>query len=179
MGNLKNTRYYSVGNIDDSDDRGAGFRNELDVRFAIKYGCKQLNPLIKNVLTNQLFNEDKTFAEYRDGLFKEKKYVEYSALMKEVRRIDLRMLMGADFVVAYLDLSKKLCGSWEELFLANQHQLPVLIVCPQGVEKLSPWLYGVLPFEYFFNNFDELDAYLDKIDKGNFIGDGRWLFFSR
>lgn len=178
MNNLKGSRIYLSGPMDNCPNRGEEWR-EWITPILESFGVKILNPLNKKIKGYKHLSEDKVFAENRARLINEGKYEEVSDSMKDVRHIDLRMVDRADALIILLDYSMIMTGTLEELFMANSQKKPCIIMCKQGIKKLPPWLYGTIPFETVFDNWDNLLAYLRKIDSSDpdSIDDGRWLFF--
>ena len=91
-----------------------------------------------------------------EGRFDELRYE-----IKNVNRWDLRAIDLSSFVIFDLDLDIHLCGSYEEIFVANQQSKPVLFHTHGKKNKLSKWLYGRFPHQHMFNTWDELKSYLD------------------
>jgi hypothetical protein len=71
-----------------------------------------------------------------------------------------------------------MCGSYEEIAIATHEKKPILVVCEQGKFRTPQWLFGQLPHEHIFSNFDELMTYLHGIDEHGLDDDsGRWYFY--
>jgi hypothetical protein len=98
--------------------------------------------------------------------------------VKEFRGGDLRMINNCDFVIIYVDVSSHMCGSYEEIAIANHEKKPILVVCEQGKKGTPQWLFGMLPYEHIFGSFDELMTYLHTIDEVGLDDEsGRWYFY--
>jgi hypothetical protein len=98
--------------------------------------------------------------------------------MKEIVHMDLRMVDVSDFVIVYLDMDARPFGTVHELILSLNQRKPTLVVIEGGRVNASNWLFGIMDYNFMFDNFDELQVFLDQIDSGNTIGDlSRWVFF--
>jgi len=62
--------------------------------------------------------------------------------------------------------------------MAASQNKPVIIMCPQGKSAISPWMYGRLPSELFFESWAEVKDYIDHINSDEKIDLlDRWKFF--
>ena len=62
--------------------------------------------------------------------------------------------------------------------MAVQQKKPLLIVCEQGKSHLPNWMFGVMPHEHMFSNWDDLLQYIDDVNTGQDIKHyNRWRFF--
>lgn len=175
MNRLRGTRCYLSGAMDKAPDRGVQWREELTPKL-VSMGVTVLDPCNKPISE---FDEGPNFANVRSVFLENEQYDEVRNMMKPVRAVDLRMTDVADFLIVNLDLDIFACGTMEEIFLANRQKKPILIHCPQGKKKLSPWLYGTMPHEMFFNTWTELFNYLIYIDIAKEIDTlKRWVFFN-
>lgn len=99
---------------------------------------------------------------------------------KPVVHTDLRIVDHVDFVVAYLDVERYPCGTWDEMFTGDNQNKPVIINCPQGIRKVPRWCWGRLEPELFFDRWEPIKEYLEHIA---FAPDSeidcldRWKFF--
>lgn len=103
---------------------------------------------------------------------------EYAAeKSREVRHVDLRMIDKCDFYVVYIDLSVHACGTYNELFEAEEQQKPIFIIMAPGYKKhdIPLWLVGIVNQEEVFEGIDECIAYLKEINDGKILMDSRWL----
>jgi len=174
MNRLWGTRCYEIGPIDRANDCGAGWRNDL-TPFLEKLGVIVLDPLNKPI--------DKSFEgidarNKRNKFIEEEKYDDLSKEIKLLRIIDLRMVDLADFLICYIDVNIHTVGTYEELFWANRSKKPILI-CVEGGKKNTPhWLFGTIPHQHIFNNWEELKKYLIHVDQDENVEHyKRWTFF--
>lgn len=173
---LKNHTVYLVGPIDKCSGLGKAWRDDM-TKFCQKLKIRVLDPLDKPL-------EGASEIEMRDEravLKKERKWGQLRKIMKRIRAVDLRFVDKCDFLIVNMDLDTPMCGTWEELFLANRSRKPIIVMCPQGKGQISDWLYGTIPHNLFFDNWDKVKKYLMKVHTAktvNTIGN-RWLFFTR
>ena len=121
--------------------------------------------------------ENEGTKEKVDLLKSEGRYNKVRELMKPICAIDLRMVDIAHFLVLYVDLDIHMTGSYNEAFLAVNQKKPVLTMCKQGKENLPNWLFGVMPHEMMFSNWEDLQAYLYFINNSKQVDHmNRWRF---
>lgn len=175
MNRLKNQRCYLAGAMDRVADRGLGWRAFI-TPILNNFGVQVFNPL--NKPTN-IGVEDELVVIKKKKLKEEKKYNELSMLMKEIRAVDLRMVDISDFLIVNLDLNTHPCGTLEEIFWANRQKKPILVHMEQGKSQAPDWLFGTIPHEFIFDNWDNMIKYLDDINTSG-LNDHykRWCFFS-
>lgn len=177
MNKLKNKTCYLIGAIDKADDLGATWRSEIQSVLIDRFNVNIYNPLEKPI---NIGIEDKHSRHKRRLLKADKRFEEFSNEIKIIRRVDLRMVDKSDFLICYIDTDIFMCGTFEECSLANRQKKPVIVFCKQGVENIPDWLFGMLPYQLFFNNIEEVINYLESIDNGtNSEYLNRWLFFDR
>jgi nucleoside 2-deoxyribosyltransferase len=174
MNRLKNQRVYLSGAIDRVADRGAGWRNKI-TPFLKEMGVVVLNPLDKPTDTGL---EDQDSHIIKTKLKTQRRFDEFSSLMKEIRSVDLRMVDISDFLIVNLDIDVHPCGTYEEIFEANRQKKPIIIHIVQGKEHAPDWLFGAIPHQMIFSTWEELCAYLNHINYSeNIDHHKRWYFF--
>ncbi len=167
---LKDSRAYLCGAMSFDE-------NEMEWREALKPFLRSLGIRIFDPcdLPINVVCEDKWLQQ---RLLREEQYDELSAMMKELRCIDLRAVGVCDFIIVNIDTSIYTCGTFEELFQANRERKPVLIRCKQGKSAAPPWLFGTVPHELIFSTWDEIKNYLLKIDTSEgVLLKRRWYLF--
>lgn len=171
---LYGSRVYLCGAMDKAQNNGEGWRNAL-TPFLEKLGIVIFNPCDKPIQEARETPDDRVI---RDGLLNENDYDTVVEQVKVIRHVDLRMVDASDFLIVYLDLDILMCGTWEELFWANRMKRPVLVVCRQGKLNIPHWLFGTIPHDHIFNDFDELKQYLVHVHHDKHINTyNRWVFF--
>jgi len=171
---------YLSGSIDFSPDKGKGWRDEI-TPFLENMNVKVLNPL-KHVFygTDTI---DTVKRPLMTKMLEEGRYDELREEMKLLVRCDLRCVDLSSFLVVNYDVSRHLCGTIEEMTVANKQVKPVLIVTANGDKKKLPsWLYGRFPSSQVFVSWEELRCYLTAINSDpNYqfteADKKRWLFF--
>lgn len=175
MNRLKNQTCYLAGAIDRVDDFGIGWRDEI-TPFLLKKEIIVFDPLKK---TSGIGEEGKKIHQIKKEYKENEKYDEISKLMKEIRCVDLRLIDKSDFLIVNLDLDVHPCGSYEEIFTANRAKKPILICIKQGKKHIPDWLFGTIPHQMFFCNWNDLKNYLNHIDCDEFIeSHKRWQFIN-
>jgi hypothetical protein len=159
------------GPIDRCPNGGTEWRTHITPLLKSN-GVIVLDPLNKpfNVgLENDDYREDRAIWK------KNHEFEKFSLVMKTVRHVDLKMVRMSDFLIAYIDLDIFACGTMEEIFTANAENKPVIILCPQGKEKVPDWFFGTLPHEMFFESVDEVMDYLAYVNDAPYINThNRW-----
>lgn len=169
---LRGTTAYLCGPIDKAKDAGVGWRKAI-TPYLKSWGVRILDPTNK---PKHLLPEQSEQIAQRHRLKEKGEYDVLAAFMKQIRKVDLRMVDLSDFVIVYLDLDTPMCGTWDELFQADRQRKPIMIVCPQGISKVPDWLFGTVPYQYMFQNFQSLYEYLCKLDRGDEVESKRWWF---
>lgn len=160
MNRLLGYSCYLAGPIDRCENGGKHWRDNIKP-FLEDIGIFVLDPLDKPYNTG-IENDD--WRGLRKTLKEQGNYHEMGDLVKEVRKVDLRMVDESNFTIVYLDLDVYACGTYEELFWANRMKKPILLWCPQGKHMVPDWLFGVCPHELFFSTYDELTNYIRYVD---------------
>lgn len=175
MNRLRGSFGYLVGPI----DRVVNAEDAVDWRrkitpFLQSLGVIVLDPTNKPVVG---LEEDEEIIKNREKYIEEGKVEEVCLAVRRIRSFDLRCVDLSSFIIAYIDTSIHLCGSYEEIFSANKEKKPCLIVVKQGKKNIPRWLLGTVNTETIFNNFDELKQYLTHIDQDECIDTlRRWVF---
>jgi nucleoside 2-deoxyribosyltransferase len=172
---LKNQRVYLAGAIDRVSDKGVGWRCEI-TPFLEKMGLVVFNPLKK---PSEIGAENEETHQLKNNLKTEGKFDELSNMMKEIRSVDLRLVDISDFLLVNLDLNIHPCGTYEEIFWANRQKKPIIVHVEQGKSQAPDWLFGTIPHQMIFSNWDEVKNYLLSINSNNSIEDyKRWYFLT-
>jgi len=170
---------YLSGPLSYAEDKGRKWRDDM-TEFLLPRNVKVFNPL-RHVFwgTKEI---DKVKRPRMDRLLRSGEFKKLREEMKQLNHWDLRAVDLSSFLVVLIDPRIFTCGTFEEIFVANKSQKPVLIVNPLGKKKIPNWLFGRFPPEHFFNSFDSLKRYLHNIDcnpkyKWTRGDRKRWLFF--
>lgn len=172
---LKGQRVYLAGAMDRVADRGSSWREKI-TPFLEELNIIVLDPLKK---TGNIGLEDKETHKVKKQLKLKHKYNQLSEIMKAIRSVDLRLVDISDFLIVHLDIDTHPCGTLEEIFLANRQKKPIIVHIEQGKENCPDWLFGALPHELFFSNWNNIIEYLYHINNSQNINRlNRWYFLN-
>lgn len=171
---LLNQRCYLAGAMDRVIDRGRGWRQEI-TPFLESLGIVVFNPITKPTAIGV---EDDDTHLVKAKLKKTKRYEELSSMMKVIRSVDLRLVDISDFLIVNLDLGIHPCGTYEEIFWANRQKKPIIIHMAQGKEHTPDWLFGTVPHQMIYSDWNDIYGYLEHINSSENINTyNRWYFF--
>jgi len=99
--------------------------------------------------------------------------------MKTIRSVDLRLVDISDFLIVNIDLNIHPCGTYEEIFWANRQKKPIIIHITQGKNNTPDWLFGTIPHQMIYSDWNDIYAYLEHINNStNINSHNRWYFFN-
>lgn len=174
MNRLVNQRVYLAGPIDRVPDRGQQWRDNI-TPFLENLGIKVFDPLKKPI---EIGAENEQAFLTRKYLKDAKDYDGLSSLMKVIRGVDLRLVDISDFIIVHMDLDVHMCGTYEELFLANRQKKPIIVHMQQGKNNAPDWLFGTIHHSMIFSCWDGIKDYLLYINQHqNITTLNRWYFF--
>lgn len=172
---LKNQRVYLAGAIDRVADKGVGWRDSI-TPFLKNLGLIVFDPLKK---TCDVGLEDDNVHKLKKTYKANGEYDKLTKIMKEIRNTDLRMVDISDFLIVNINIEHHACGTYEEMSLANRSKKPILIHVEQGKKQTPDWLFGKIPHQWFFSNWDDLKNYLASVNSDEIIETyNRWRFFN-
>ena len=175
MQRLLNQRVYLAGAIDRVVDRGQTWRDNISP-FLNSLGITVFNPITK---PTEIGLEDEDTHLVKSKLKSQKRYDELSSMMKVIRAVDLRLVDISDFMIVNLDLEVHPCGTLEEIFWANRQKKPIIIHMVQGKENTPDWIFGTIPHQNIFSDWNEIKTYLTHINESeNIETHRRWYFFA-
>ncbi|MBT4113815.1 MAG: hypothetical protein HOE36_07525 [Flavobacteriaceae bacterium] len=173
---LNSMRCYLAGPIDYAEDDGIGWRNDIS-DFLEDLGVYIFNPCKKPV-ADAIYKEVEEEKTKMLGLKQSHRYLELSQRMKEVVHFDLRMVDVSDFVIVYVNPDIPTFGTIHELINSLNQRKPTLVVLEGGKANCPNWLFGIMNFNFIFEDFKDLKDYLIQINKGHVDADlSRWVFF--
>jgi hypothetical protein len=146
--------------MDRVPDNGAEWRHRLTPELT-RRGLFVLDPTRKPI---SIGSEDMDQKPLRKELKAAGMFGEFAEIMKPVRWTDLRMVDLSDFLIISVDMAVHLCGSYEEMDLANRQKKPVLVWCQQGKQEAPDWMFAQIPHQHIFGSLEEILAYLDHYD---------------
>jgi nucleoside 2-deoxyribosyltransferase len=175
MNRLNKQRVYLAGAVDRVEDRGMGWRQSI-TPFLESLGVIVFNPILK---PTEIGLEDDDTHNIKTKLKKQNRFEELSNMMKIIRSVDLRLVDISDFLIVNLDLDIHPCGTYEEIFWANRQKKPILIHMQQGKQNAPDWLFGVVPHQMIYSDWNDLYGYLEHINSDeNINSHKRWYFFN-
>lgn len=156
MNRLANTRCYLCGPIETCPNGGMSWRQEIQRRLAY-LNIQWLDPCNKpTAFVSEEPEDNRQLQQQRaEGQFKAVR-----EKMLWIRRVDLRLVHLADFLIVHLDSKTPTFGSMEEITWANQEKKPILVHYAQGKTRAPLWLFGMIPHEMIFSSWVELELYL-------------------
>ncbi len=176
-GELWESRCALSGPIDRVTDDGVGWRNYIKRVCEEKgFGIRFFDPCDKP----KNFGSEIGVEKYKvKKMISEGRWEEAQKFVKNFRHYDLRAIDWCDFVIAKVDVNVHMCGSYDEMFLAEREHKLILVIMGEGQTKkdIPLWLVSFINEQEIFNNEDECIDFLSKMDKKEIkIGD-RWLKF--
>jgi hypothetical protein len=160
--------------MDRVKDGGLGWRQKIQHDLSDLHCC-WLDPTNKPI---DIGIEDLENRQQRHSWKKSHNYDAVRNDMKIIRGVDLRMVDIADFVIVNLDLSVHACGTYEEIYLANREMKPIIIHVEQGKSEAPDWVFGVIPHQMIFSNWEEVHTYLRHVAHDPVVEQfKRWYFF--
>ena len=161
MNLLKGHTTYLIGPIDEVEDCGKDWREELKP-FLWNMGMGVFDPCDKPIGKS----EDSVTVEKVRSLKRSKRYGEARKVMKEIVNVDLTLLDLSSILIAYIDKDVHMCGSYSELTYGALEKKSIYVVCKQGKDEVPNWLYGLLNPDLFYDSFTELKQALTSLNQG-------------
>ena len=175
MSELKGKRCVLSGGIDRVADDGVGWRKymrkecikkEIDIIFFDP--CDKPNGLgseigVEKTEVRELINNDQ--------------WDEAREFVKTFRHYDLRAIDWSDFVIVKIDINSHLCGTYDEIFLAERELKPIFVIMGENQTKydIPTWLISFINENEIFNSEDECIEHLAELDAGRILLDERWV----
>jgi hypothetical protein len=180
MNRLKGLACYLSGPIDFAENMGADWRNAITPKL------EEMNVKVFDPLKHIFYGTDKLEANKRpkmDLLLEEERFDELREEMKDINHWDLRAIDLSSFIIVNYDVKTFMCGTHEEIFVANKQDKPVLMMIGDNRKNLPKWIYGRFPYDHMFESWEELIEYLDKINSLPHYAftkadEKRWIFFN-
>lgn len=178
MGCLDGMSCYLVGGIDRAKDDGVGWRRDLKEK-ALKrgLGIKFADPTDKpKSLGDEIPLEIGEEKEAVKNLKRLGKWKEALAIVHKYRRFDLRMVDTRDFIIAHIDTTIHICGTYNEVFLAEAQHKPILVIMEEPLYNIPDWLMDVVNVpDEIFSSVDACLDHLVALDNGDCELDDRWV----
>lgn len=175
LNRLKGQRVYLAGAMDRVPDRGASWRENI-TPFLQDLNIVVFDPIKK---PGNIGLENEETHNLKKNLKLSNQYDQLSKIMKTIRSVDLRLVDISDFLIVHLDTETHPCGTLEEIFLANRQKKPIIVHIEQGKQNCPDWLFGTLPHELFFDEWNQVIEYLYHINSSDIINKlNRWWFLN-
>jgi nucleoside 2-deoxyribosyltransferase len=149
---------YLAGPIDRSPDLGITWRKKIS-KFLNKINIEVNDPMLKSTEKGR---EDLESRKLRHDCKKRKDYNLLRAIMKDIRREDLKLVRQSDIVIVNIDTSIYSCGTLEEVFLAKKLNKKIFMRVKQGKINTPDWLFAIVDHEFIFSTWKELQNFLEK-----------------
>ena len=91
----------------------------------------------------------------------------------------MRSVDYSDAIIALIDSDIHMCGTYNEIFLAESQHKPILAIIKGGPAKAPGWIFDVIRWQEMFCSVEECVEYLDKIDKSEIDIDDRWVLIRK
>jgi nucleoside 2-deoxyribosyltransferase len=128
--------------------------------------------------TNKPGGEDMQIGENQDYqvmLQKKGKFKELKKYVHKYRHYDLRFVDVSDFLVALIDPSVPQWGTSNEVYVAEDQQKPIFLICDGGLHNLPRWLFDVIELHQVFQTVEEVVDQLVMLNNGELELDEGWV----
>jgi len=183
LGKLDGACVYLSGPMEYAKDNGIEWRRKFINLACIKgLDIDFIDP------TNKPGSEDIKSYEDKEMQIKLQEAGEYLKLRECVsayRRFDLRFVDLSDFLVIFIDPTVHMCGTYNEVFIAEQQHKPCFFICKDGLKKLPRWLFDVIDLDEpgkrcnVFKTIDEVIEELMLIDSGVVSMSNKWVLIRK
>lgn len=183
-GKLGGSCCYLSGPMEFAKDNGVVWRREF-INLAINADLEIdfIDPTNKPCDESDII-EDK---EYQIKLQESGDYLKLRDYVKKYRRFDLRFVDLSDFLVAVIDPKIHMCGTYNEIFVAEQQHKPMFFICEGGLKTLPRWLFDVVDLNEpskgkrcnVFENLHEVINELKDIDCGEKTMSDQWVLIRK
>ena len=148
---------YLSGPIENAENDGADWRNDITTWLEYNLNHKVFNPVIetKSIIKNH--NSD----DFR--LMKKSNPEQYRRLIRQIIKIDLDAVVNStDYLIVKWDESVfKGGGTHGEVTMAYWLKKPVFLVNELPIDDVSSWIFSCS--EYVFDNFADLKIKLEEL----------------
>lgn len=184
-GKLDGACCYLSGPMEFASDHGIGWRRTF-INLAWEKGLDVdfIDPTNKPGGEELKCGEEKGLQE---KLQNEGKFLELRNYVSRYRRYDLRFVDLSDFLVAVIDPTVHMCGTYNEIFIAEQQHKPCFFICKGGLKKLPRWLFDVVDLEdperktrcNVFESIEDVLEELVNLDSGRLPMSHKWVLIRK
>lgn len=162
---LSDKGVYLCGPLHACADDGIGWRKQITPQL-MQYGLTILDPTQVTVSGLGEVGDDK--ARFKQ-LIREEKWLEAKQALWPIVRRDLRMVDKADFLILNYAALSPTIGTWNEITIASMQKKPILLKYDKSeLDNFNIWVLSFIKPNCIFSEWDDLFAYLDKINSGEF-----------
>lgn len=166
---LEDKKVYLSGPIE-FDTSGTDWRPEVKEVLTLRFGLKVFDPFDdpKQSKANELAIAKK------NGDFDKVAEIAADFVSKDLTEVD-----HAHILIAHLPYKVPTIGTIHEIVNSVNRKIPPLIVCPQGKEFVSSWLFGLFKSKhkyYIHGSWDSLYSYLESVNNFEHRDDRRWKY---
>lgn len=156
MDTLKNTKCYTIGNLE--------YSSFSDAAIWRQYLKEKLEPIGVTILS-PLDNPFKTFQPESAGWNKQLKdllktpdnWLHVHEEARKIRNRDLAMVDRSDFLICVLDINRPTYGTVDEIISAKRQNKPVFLVIPEyGYTACPIWLCSYFKPSWVYKSLDEV-----------------------
>lgn len=162
-GYLKNTNFYLGGPIEHGLE--IDWRSDPKRILTEEFGINVFDP----------FCDPKQ--QWATKLYEAKEREDWETVAKIAKRFvhkDLTIVDRMDAIISFLPHKLPTTGTVHEIINADERKKPTLLVCLEGKKNIPAWYFGIVRHEYMFGSWDEVYAYLKRVDAGECTDDERW-----
>ena len=164
LNQLNNAKVYLAGPIQFAQDDGRNWREYLkDLVYQNEIPIKVIDPKNKPINSKHKVNDEKSYA---NQLKQQGRWDELTKFVKEYRHLDLRYVDISDCIIVHIDTNVHMCGTYEECFLAEKQQKPILAIVNGGIGGLPDWMLAVLDKKYIFETVEDCVEKIKRINNG-------------
>jgi hypothetical protein len=165
MNYLKDKSVYLCGGMCAYNDSGTGWRDWITPKIKDQFGSTVYDPTHKVSHCASEVGENKDI--FRD-LILDENWEELKEVFSPVCRWDLRSVDKSDFLIVAYDPKIHTVGTIHEMVVASWQKKPILLKYDRSdLKSFNPWISVLVPPKHLFADWDELFAYLVKIDYGS------------
>ena len=148
---------YLSGPIENAQNDGAGWRNDITSWLENKLNHKVFNPVIetKNIIKKYDASDFRMMKKTNsDG---------YKKIIREIIKVDLEAVVNqSDYLIVKWDESVfKGGGTHGEVTMAYWFGKPVYLINSLPLDDVSSWIFSCS--DYIFDNFEDLKEKLDEL----------------
>lgn len=167
-------RSYLIGPIEDVSDKDATDWRKEAAKKLQDINVHVFDPTKKDMMSK--LSEVGTEREYMNMLKVNGKWWEFYKRMSQIVHADLKCVDRSDFVIAYIPLDTKMCGSIHEIVVARQQKKKVFAFYDYGhnytecqKKNLNSWMLWLVGPDYIFKTLDDIIDYLKQQENSEII----------